>query len=90
MKITQMGSQAASGQAGMMKFMTYGMPIIFFFVMYNAPSGLLLYWSTVNVISIGQQIFVNKRKKNAYAQEIAERDAEKLAKKEAKRKNRRK
>ncbi len=91
MKITQMGSQAGAGsQAGMMKFMTYGMPIIFFFVMYNAPSGLLLYWSTVNVISIGQQVFVNKKKKGVYAEEIAERDAEKLAKKEAKRKNRRK
>ena len=91
MKITQTGSQAAAGsQAGMMKFMTYGMPIIFFFVMYNAPSGLLLYWSTVNVISIGQQVFVNRKKKNVYAEEIAERDAEKLAKKEAKRKNRRK
>lgn len=91
MKITQMGSQTTAGsQAGMMNFMTYGMPIIFFFIMYNAPSGLLLYWSTVNVISIGQQIFVNKKKKNVYAEQIAERDAEKLAKKEAKRKNRRK
>ncbi len=91
MKITQTGSQAGAGsQAGMMKFMTYGMPLIFFFVMYNAPSGLLLYWSTVNVISIGQQVFVNRKKKNTYAEEIAERDAEKHAKKEAKRKNRRK
>ena len=89
MKITQSGSQAGA-QQGMMAFMTYGMPIIFFFIMYNAPSGLLLYWSTVNVISIGQQIFVNRKKKGIYAEEIAERDAEKQAKKEAKRKNRRK
>lgn len=73
-----------------MAFMTYGMPIIFFFIMYNAPSGLLLYWSTVNVISIGQQMFVNKKKKAVYAEEIAEKDAIKQAKKEAKRKNRRK
>ena len=74
----------------MMAFMTYGMPIIFFFVMYNAPSGLLLYWSTVNIISIGQQIFVNKKKKAVFAEEIAERDAAKQAKKDAKRKSRRK
>ena len=73
-----------------MAFMTYGMPFIFFFRMYNAPSGLLLYWSTVNVISIGQQMFVNKKKKAVYAEEIAEKDAIKQAKKEAKRKNRRK
>ena len=89
MKITQSG-QAAGQQQGMITFMTYGMPIIFFFIMYNAPSGLLLYWSTVNVISIGQQLFVNKKKKSVYAEEIAERDAEKRAKKEARRKNRRK
>ncbi len=90
MKITQSSSTAASSQAGMMAFMTYGMPIMFFFIMYNAPSGLLLYWSTVNVISIGQQIFVNKKKKAAFAEEIAERDAEKLAKKDAKKRSRRK
>ena len=84
MKITQSANTAGS-QAGMMAFMTYGMPIIFFFVMYNAPSGLLLYWSTVNIISIGQQMLVNKRKKGVYAQEIAEKDAEKAAKKKARR-----
>ena len=84
MKITQSTSTAGS-QAGMIKFMTYGMPIIFFFVMYNAPSGLLLYWSTVNVISIGQQVLVNRKKKGVYAQEIAEKDAEKAAKKKGRR-----
>ncbi len=88
MKITQ-NTSTAGQQAGMMTFMTYGMPIIFFFIMYNAPSGLLLYWSTVNIISIGQQLLVNKKKKNVYAQEIAEKDAEKQAKKEAKKKGRR-
>ena len=89
MKITQ-STNTAGAQAGMIKFMTYGMPIIFFFVMYNAPSGLLLYWSTVNIISIGQQVLVNRKKKDVYAKEIAEKDAEKEAKKEAKRKGRRK
>ena len=88
MKITQ-STNTAGSQAGMIKFMTYGMPIIFFFIMYNAPSGLLLYWSTVNVISIGQQVLVNRKKKDVYAKEIAEKDAEKEARKEAKRKGRR-
>ena len=90
MKITQSGSTAASSQAGMMAFMTYGMPILFFFIMYNAPSGLLLYWSTVNIISIGQQLMVNKKKKAAFAEEIAVHDAAKQAKKDAKKKARRK
>ncbi len=90
MKITQSSSTAASSQAGMMAFMTYGMPILFFFIMYNAPSGLLLYWSTVNIISIGQQLMVNKKKKAAFAEEIAVHDAVKQAKKDAKKKSRRK
>ena len=63
---------------------------MFFFIMYNAPSGLLLYWSTVNVISIGQQLIVNKKKMGAYAEEIAEKDAVEKAKKEAKKRSRRK
>ena len=58
--------------------------------MYNAPSGLLLYWSTVNIISIGQQLMVNKKKKAAFAEEIAVHDAAKQAKKDAKKKARRK
>ncbi len=57
-------SQAGTPQSGMTgKFMKFGMPIMFFFILYNAPSGLLLYWMVMNVISIGQQIFVNKRRK---------------------------
>ncbi|MCR5732346.1 MAG: membrane protein insertase YidC [Sphaerochaetaceae bacterium] len=63
MKITQSGQPSQPGQESTMKFMTYGMPIIFFFVLYNAPSGLLLYWSVMNVLSVGQQIFVNNKKK---------------------------
>ena len=63
MRITQ---KQNSGQgSGMMKFMTYGMPIIFFFILYSAPSGLLLYWSAQNALSMGQQFYTNwKLKKN--------------------------
>ena len=58
-KITQnsgMGGQNAAS----MKFMTYGMPLLFFFIFYNAPSGLLLYWLTSNILQIVQQIIINK------------------------------
>jgi len=56
-------SQAGNQQGGMSgKFMMYGMPIMFFFILYSAPSGLLLYWMVMNFISIGQQVFVNKRR----------------------------
>ena len=60
-KITQNGgmtSQTPGG--GTMKFMTYGMPIIFFFLFYNAPAGLLLYWTISNIIQMIQQITINK------------------------------
>ncbi|MBN1687190.1 MAG: YidC/Oxa1 family insertase periplasmic-domain containing protein, partial [Spirochaetales bacterium] len=38
-----------------MKLMQYFMPIFFFFILYNAPSGLLLYWTLTNVLSAIQQ-----------------------------------
>ncbi|MCQ2596510.1 MAG: membrane protein insertase YidC [Treponema sp.] len=60
-KITQYGGQAQTQQNGMnMKFMMYGMPIIFFFLFYNAPSGLLIYWTVSNLIQMIQQIVINK------------------------------
>lgn len=59
MKITQTGGTQSNS---MMKFMTWGMPLIFFFVMYDAPSGLLLYWTVMNFLSIGQQFYMNKKK----------------------------
>ena len=61
-KITQNGgmtSQQAPG-SGMMKFMTYGMPIMFFFMFYNAPAGLLLYWTVSNIIQMIQQVIINR------------------------------
>ncbi len=60
-KITQYGQTAAPGQSqATMKFMMYGMPLMFFFMFYNAPSGLLLYWLTSNVLQIFQQLIINK------------------------------
>ena len=68
MKITQNASTAGSQQS-MMKFMTYGMPLMFFFVLYNAPSGLILYWSVMNALSIFQQLYTNKKKSKEAAEE---------------------
>ena len=60
-KITQYGQTTAPGQSqATMKFMMYGMPLMFFFLFYNAPSGLLLYWLTSNVLQIFQQLLINK------------------------------
>ena len=59
-------TQASTPQQGDQKnttmwFMTYGMPIMFFFILYAAPSGLLLYWTVQNALSIMQQVYTNKQ-----------------------------
>ncbi|MCR5081059.1 MAG: membrane protein insertase YidC [Treponema sp.] len=64
-KISQFANPAASN--GQMKFMMYGLPLIFFFLFYNVPSGLLLYWAVSNILQIGQQLVINSimKKKRA-------------------------
>ncbi len=59
-KITNNGGTTAGPNNGSMKFMMYGMPLVFFFLFYNAPSGLLLYWTVSNLIQMGQQLIINK------------------------------
>jgi len=41
------------------KMMTYLMPIMMLWIMWSAPSGLLLYWFAGNVIMFGQQMLIN-------------------------------
>jgi YidC/Oxa1 family membrane protein insertase len=40
--------------------MLYVMPIVFFFILYNVPSGLLIYWIFSNVLTLVQQVIINK------------------------------
>ncbi len=71
-KITQYGQAGAPGQSqATMKFMMYGMPLMFFFMFYNAPAGLLLYWLTSNVLQIFQQLIINKMMKEKRAEKDA-------------------
>ncbi len=53
-------TQAPQGgqNAGQMKMMMYGMPIMFFFILYDVPSGLLLYWIVSNLLTIAQQAVI--------------------------------
>ena len=68
-KITQYGGAAAGGRnKGQMALMMYGLPIIFFFILYNVPSGLLLYWAVSNVLQIGQQLLINSMMKKKRAE----------------------
>jgi YidC/Oxa1 family membrane protein insertase len=56
-KVTQTPDQKANTQ---MKFMLYVLPIVFFFILYDMPSGLLIYWIFSNVLTMVQQLSINK------------------------------
>lgn len=59
-KISQSMNPSGGANEKTMKFMMYGMPFMFFFIFYNAPAGLLLYWLTSNILQVGQQVIINK------------------------------
>jgi len=54
---TAMGGESMQLQ---MKLMQY-MPIFFIFLFWNLPSGLVLYWTVSNILSIAQQVYVNRK-----------------------------
>jgi YidC/Oxa1 family membrane protein insertase len=59
------------------KMITYAMPVVFGVISWNMPSGILIYWVTTNIWSIGQQYIVNRLvkkefKKNEEKQKLAE------------------
>jgi len=50
------------------KMMLYTMPLIFIFIFWNMPSGLVLYWTLQNVFQILHQLIINKRSEVKEAQ----------------------
>ncbi len=75
-KITQVN---ATNQNNSMKMMMYAMPVFFFFMFYNAPSGLLLYWTVSNMLQLVQQLAINKMM-HAKRKEMGLLQSEKVAK----------
>ena len=45
----------------------YALPIVFLFILYDMPSGLVLYWTVQNILSTAQQVYINwlRKKKDA-------------------------
>ncbi|PKN52559.1 MAG: protein translocase component YidC [Deltaproteobacteria bacterium HGW-Deltaproteobacteria-13] len=37
------------------------MPVVFTFIFLNFPAGLVIYWLLNNILSIGQQVYINKK-----------------------------
>ena len=58
-------SQNPGATQTQMKMMMYAMPIFFFFILYSMPSGLVIYWTMQNVLSIAQQLYINDRRRRA-------------------------
>ncbi|AEJ18179.1 membrane protein insertase YidC [Gracilinema caldarium] len=56
-KVTQTPDQQNNSQ---MKMMLYVMPIMFFFILYDVPSGLLVYWIMSNMLTLVQQMIINR------------------------------
>ncbi|MDP4125551.1 MAG: YidC/Oxa1 family membrane protein insertase [Bacillota bacterium] len=46
------------------KTMLYIMPVFFAYISATVPSGLALYWVTMNVVSIFQQLYINRKLTN--------------------------
>jgi len=65
-KMTQTPNSAAGGNMKMIQTM---LPVIFFFVLYNMPSGLMLYWTVTNLLTAVQQIMINRKRHRQKAEE---------------------
>jgi len=63
MKFTPTTATVTPEQQMQQKMMTYFMPIMMLWVMWSAPSGLLLYWFFGNLVSFGQQMVINRMNK---------------------------
>jgi YidC/Oxa1 family membrane protein insertase len=59
-----------------MAMMMYVMPIMFFFILYDVPSGLLVFWIFSNLFTLVQQLALNKimAKKRLAAAAVEERE----------------
>ena len=60
MFLQQKMSPAPGGNEMQAKMMMW-MPVVFTFLFLNFPSGLVIYWLFNNILSIGQQYYINKQ-----------------------------
>ncbi len=65
MKFTPQAAVVTPEQQMQQRMMTYLMPAMMLWVMWAAPSGLLLYWFFGNIVSFGQQMVINRMNKTS-------------------------
>jgi YidC/Oxa1 family membrane protein insertase len=60
MIVLQLITPAPSADPVQRKMMAIGMPLVMLYVLWGAPSGLLLYWLVGNIVGFTQQFLINK------------------------------
>ena len=65
MKFTPQAATITPEQQMQQKMMIYFMPVMMLWVMWAAPSGLLLYWFFGNIVSFAQQMVINRMNKDS-------------------------
>jgi YidC/Oxa1 family membrane protein insertase len=60
MIVLQLITPAPSADPLQRKMMAVGMPMFMLYVLWSAPSGLLLYWLVGNIVGFAQQFIINK------------------------------
>lgn len=59
MVILQLVTPAPSADPLQRKMMAFGMPIFMLYILWSAPSGLVLYWLVGNIVGFSQQFLIN-------------------------------
>src|SRR5438876_11781858 len=59
MIVLQLITPAPSADPLQRKMMAVGMPLFMLYVLWSAPSGLLLYWLVGNIVGFSQQFLIN-------------------------------
>ena len=60
MVVLQLLTPAPSADPMQRKMMAVGMPLVMLWILWSAPSGLLLYWLVGNIVGFLQQMIINK------------------------------
>jgi YidC/Oxa1 family membrane protein insertase len=82
MIVLQLITPAPSADPLQRKMMAVGMPLFMLYILWSAPSGLLLYWLVGNIVGFAQQFLINKWTNPEPAQEaVAEAPGKKNPKK---------
>jgi YidC/Oxa1 family membrane protein insertase len=60
MVVLQLLTPAPSADPLQRKMMAIGMPLFMLYILWSAPSGLLLYWLVGNIVGFSQQLIINR------------------------------